>query len=175
MLKLVQIENFKAGKIRQSYQYKSFLPEPVNRQWIISDPNLLTLLSEASRYLGELNAFSYQIPDIDFFIRMHVAKEAVTSSRIEGTQTNIAEAFLKREEIIPEKRDDWQEVNNYVNAMNYALREIETLPLSNRLIRDTHRILLSSGRGEYKQPGEFRTSQNWIGGATLADAAFIPQ
>ena len=174
MLKLVQIENFKAGKIRQSYQYKSFLPEPVNRQWIISDPNLLTLLSEASRYLGELNAFSYQIPDIDFFIRMHVAKEAVTSSRIEGTQTNIAEAFLKREEIIPEKRDDWQEVQNYIEAVNTAIKLLEDLPLSNRLIRQTHKILLQSVRGKHKQPGSFRKTQNWIGGASLKDAIFIP-
>ncbi len=174
MLEAIQIEQFQAGKWVEKYQYKSFSPVFINRQWLFSDPDLQTLLTDASRYLGELNAFSYQIPDIDFFIRMHVTKEAVTSSRIEGTQTKIEEAFLKEEDITPEKRDDWQEVQNYIEAMNNAIQRLATLPLSNRLIRETHKILLRSVRGEHRQLGEFRKSQNWIGGASVKDAVFMP-
>ncbi|HPF08017.1 MAG TPA: Fic family protein, partial [Spirochaetota bacterium] len=122
----------------------------------------------------ELNSFSRFIPDTDMFIIMHIFKEAVVSSRIEGTRTNIEEALVEEKEITPERRDDWQEVNNYVKALNLAIEELATLPLSNRLIRNTHKVLLSSVRGETKTPGEFRTSQNWIGGASINDAVFIP-
>ena len=96
------------------------------------------------------------------------------SSRIEGTRTNIEEAFIEESDIDPEKRDDWIEVNNYVKAMNAAISQLEDLPLSNRLIRNTHRQLLASVRGKHKSPGQFRTSQNWIGGASISDAVFVP-
>lgn len=170
----MKIEHFKPGRWRQRLQYRSFEPAPVNHDWHWDDPQINVLLEAANRALGELNAFSLIVPDIDLFIEMHVVKEAQTSSRIEGTQTGIDEAVLPEEQIKPEKRDDWREVRNYIDAVNYAIAELRTLPLSNRLLRQTHAILLRGERGQHKQPGEFRSSQNWIGGSSLADAAFIP-
>jgi len=170
----MNIADYKAGTWRKGYQYQYFLPEKINHSFVWADEGINELLEKASLRLGELNSFSRFVPDPDMFIKMHIFKEAVTSSRIEGTQTNIEEAIIEEREINPEKRDDWREVNNYVTAMNIAIEELKTLPLSNRLIRNTHKILLSSGRGEHKNPGEVRKSQNWIGGASLADALFIP-
>jgi Fic family protein len=170
----MKFESFKAGRWQARYQYKSFEPVPVNHEWRWEDPGINALLEQATRALGELNAFSLIVPDIDLFIEMHVVKEAQTSSKIEGTQTGIDEALMPEEQIKPEKRDDWREVRNYIDAVNTAVAELNNLPLSNRLLKQTHAILMRGVRGEHKQPGEFRTSQNWIGGSSLADATFIP-
>lgn len=170
----MDIHKYKAGTLKKQYGYNSFSPEPVNHSWLVSDAKVSHLLSEADRKLGELNAFSMLIPDVDFFIKMHITKEATQSSRIEGTQTSIEEALQDSEYINPEKRDDWQEVHNYIEAMNHAIAQLEKLPVSIRLLKQTHKKLLQGVRGKHKLPGEFRTSQNWIGGASLKDAAFIP-
>lgn len=170
----MDIKDFKAGSYEKGYEYRYFLPEKINHSFFWIDEFINKLLEKASFKLGELNSFSRFVPDTDMFIIMHIFKEAVVSSRIEGTRTNIEEAFIEEKAIDPERRDDWKEVNNYVNAMNEAIDELKTLPLSNRLIKNTHKTLLSSGRGASKNPGEFRQSQNWIGGTTLADAVYIP-
>nr|WP_294901326.1 Fic family protein [uncultured Pedobacter sp.] len=168
------MKNFDAGKyINQGY-YKSFEPNFINRNWELDDIELISLLSKADRHLGRLDMYSAYIPNIDMFISMHIAKEATQSSKIEGTQTNVEDAFLGKDEIGNDKREDWEEVQNYIMAMNEAIAQLNELPFSSRLIRDTHKILLRGVRGEHKQPGEFRKSQNWIGGATINDAVFVP-
>lgn len=170
----IKFEEFSAGQWVQQYQYKSFAPTLINREWLWQDPLINTLLEKASRALAELDAFTLIVPDVDLFIQMHITKEANTSSRIEGTQTQMDEAVMEAAQLAPEKRDDWTEVRNYVQAINDAIAELETLPLSNRLLKHTHAILMQGVRGENKTPGEFRTSQNWIGGSGLNDAAFVP-
>lgn len=170
----MDISKFISGKYLSQYQYQSFHPEKINLEWIISQPDINTLLEEANLKTGALDAFSLIVPDVDTFIKMHIVKEATKSSRIEGTQTQIEEAVLKERDINPEKRNDWQEVQNYIEAMNFAIAKLEELPLSNRLCRQTHETLLNGVRGNHKQPGEFRKSQNWIGGTSLRDAVYIP-
>ncbi len=170
----MRLEDFHSGELKQQYRYKSFSPLLVNQEWTWEDPQINTLLEQASRSLAEINAFSLIVPDVDLFIQMHVVKEANTSSRIEGTQTQMDEALQNEEDILPEKRDDWKEVQNYIQAMNTAIDELKTLPLSNRLLRQTHETLMQGVRGDAKTPGEFRCSQNWIGGTSLTDAIYIP-
>ena len=170
----MKFETFQAGRWQPRYQCKSFEPVPVNHEWTWEDATINALLEQATRALGELNAFSLIVPDIDLFIEMHVVKEAQTSSKIEGTQTAIDEALMPEDQIRPEKRDDWREVRNYIDAVNLAIDELQRLPLSNRLLKQTHATLMRGVRGEHKLPGEFRASQNWIGGSGLADAAFVP-
>jgi Fic family protein len=168
------MKNFKAGTYINQESYKSFQPELINRQWKLEDMELLQLLSKADRQLGRLDMYSEYIPNIDLFISLHVVKEATKSSKIEGTQTNIEEALLDKEDVTEEKRDDWEEVQNYIDALNQAVERLEKLPFSSRLIKQTHKLLLKGVRGEHKSPGEFRISQNWIGGASIKDAQFIP-
>ncbi len=170
----MKFEEFRSGSYKPRIQYKSFLPARINLEWSWDDPRINVLLEKATQALGELNAFSLIVPDVDLYIHMHILKEANTSSRIEGTKTEMDEAVLDEASISPERRDDWREVRNYVMAMNAAIDALKNLPLSLRLIRKTHEILMQGARGERKTPGEFRRSQNWIGGASLADAAFIP-
>ncbi len=168
------MKNFKSGKYINQGFFKSFEPEKINKQWNIENMELISLLSQADRQLGRLDMYSEYIPNIDLFVSMHIIKEATKSNKIEGTKTNIEEALLDREDVDEEKRNDWQEVQNYISALNIAIERLNKLPFSSRLIKETHNTLLKDVRGKHKLPGEFRTSQNWIGGASINDATFIP-
>ena len=168
------MQEFKAGLYLDQGTYKSFIPSLINREWQIGDMRILSLLSKADRMLGRLDMFSEHIPNIDLFISMHIAKEATQSSRIEGTQTNIQQAVMPEESVPLDQRDDWAEIQNYISAMNLAIPRMQNLPLSSRLIREIHAELMKGVRGKNKQPGEFRTSQNWIGGSNINDAVFVP-
>lgn len=168
------MKKFQSGRNIQQGHYKSFQPSFINRPWALDNMELIQLLGQADRHLGRLDMYSDYIPDIDLFISMYVLKEAAQSSRIEGTRTSMEEALLEKEDVAPEKRDDWEEVQNYVAAMNEAITQLQSLPFSARLIREAHKTLLQGVRGKHKRPGEFRTSQNWIGGATISDAVFVP-
>lgn len=170
----MKFEEFISGTYIQQQDYKSFSPSKINQQWIWEDGRINTLLAEANRKLGALDAFASQIPDIDIFIEMHIVKEAAKSSKIEGTQTEIEEALRKESEISPERKNDWQEVQNYIEAINSSIAKLKKLPVSTRLLKDAHRILMKGVRGANKNPGEYRSSQNWIGGATIKDAVYIP-
>lgn len=168
------MKNFKAGKYINQGTYKSFQPGKINKPWILENMELLNLLSQADRQLGRLDMYSEYIPNIDLFISMHIIKEATKSSKIEGTKTNIEDAILDIEDVNEEKRNDWKEVQNYISALNLAIEDLNKLPFSSRLIKETHRVLLKGVRGKHKLPGDFRGSQNWIGGASINDAIFIP-
>ena len=168
------MKHFKAGHYINQGTYKSFQPENINKQWLLENMELVNLLSQADRQLGRLDMYSNYIPNIDLFISMHITKEATKSSKIEGTKTNIEDALLDKDDVDKEKRNDWEEVQNYISALNSAIDNLKKLPFSSRLIKETHKTLIKGVRGKHKLPGEFRSSQNWIGGASISDATFIP-
>lgn len=172
----MNINRFHSGTTRSQDDYLTFLPTLINHSWKWTDSELNVLLEQASSELGSLNAFSDLIPNVDIYIEMHIKTEANKSNKIEGTKTSIEEDLMPFEDIAPEKRDDYQEVHNYIEALNYGISRImqDDFPLCNRLICEIHRLLLQGVRGKYKTPGEFRKSQNWIGGSKPSDAAYVP-
>ena len=168
------MKNFIAGTYKQQREYKSFTPSFINNHFVWDDPQIDVLLEQARGLLGELNVYAEFRPDVNFSIPMNVAKEATYSNQIEGTKTELDEAILPQGEISPQGRDDWQEVQNYIEAINFAIAKLSELPLCIRLLKEAHKILLSGVRGQHKAPGEIRKSQNWIGGSSLSDAFFVP-
>jgi Fic family protein len=168
----------KAGIYQAQGNYKTFQPRLLSEPLEIKDEHIQKLLAEAMRYLGELNAYSQLVSDVDYFIRIHIAKEATASSKIEGTRTNLLDVLQDdddvRAELSIEQRDDLEEVRNYIKAINAAATELEKSTFSNHLLCNTHRNLLSGIRGFTKAPGEIRKTQNWIGGGVIATADFIP-
>ena len=155
--------------------YASFYPQPLPPEPNIEiDAEMQELLIDAHKKLAALNVLSDRIPSRDLFISMYVRKEALVSSQIEGTQCTLEDVLDP--EIDENANADVSDVVNYVRAVNFAIRRLNDLPLCNRLIRETHAVLMNSVRGGDKAPGEFRVSQNWIGGvgSTLKNARYIP-
>jgi Fic family protein len=155
---------------------RAFVPNPLPPDPPLDlQPELQELVSQAMLSLGRLDGLAAVLPDPALFIYSYVRKEAVLSSQIEGTQSSLDDLLLFENDATPSvPLDDVQEVSNYVAAMNYGLRRLKTLPLSLRLIKEIHGLLLSKGRGSRKEPGEFRRSQNWVGGSRPGNAIFVP-
>ena len=154
---------------------RAFVPPPLPPQPAIDVLSLLQSLVVAERALGRLDGITTLLPKQELFLYMYVRKEAVLSSQIEGTQSTLSD-LLRFETDAQAGRpiDDLREVSNYVDALMYGLERVSTLPLSLRLIREMHSRLLRSGRGDAKNPGQFRESQNWIGGTRPGNALFVP-
>ena len=162
------------NQLKGELQYRAFVPNLLPFE-IKMDAELQTLLSKADLALGRLDGIAEILPDVDFFILMYIRKEATLSSQVEGTQATFADV-LKAEAKVEdlEIHKDVDEILNYIKAMKYGLDRSRNFPLSLRLIKEIHKILLEGVRGEYKEPGEFRKTQNWIGGTTIERASFIP-
>jgi len=155
-------------------KYKAFIPNELPFK-IKMDNVLQARLSEADQALGRLDGISQMLPDVDFFVLMYISKEATLSSQVEGTMATFSD-LLKAEARIEdaEIHSDVDEIQNYVKAMDYGLDRLGTLPLSLRLIREIHGVLLEGVRGKGKTPGAFRKSQNWLGGQSIETASFVP-
>jgi Fic family protein len=163
---VTQLEGYKA------FEPASLPPTPS----IAYDDVLVRLLSEADQRVGRLDAMANALPDADLFLAMYVRQEALLSSRIEGTECTLDDIIAHDLSPVSPTSLDVGEVVNYVAALGHGIARLSTLPLSNRLIREVHEVLLRAGRGSDKTPGEFRRTQNWIGrpGSTLTDASFVP-
>lgn len=156
---------------------RAFVPNPLPPEPPIEwSASLLSLSQQAMLAIGRLDGLSVLMPDISQFLYAYIRKEALLSSQIEGTQSSLSELLLFENEEVPGvPNEDVIEVSNYVAAMEHGLRRLrEGFPLSSRLIREIHGVLLAKGRGSDKQPGEFRTSQNWIGGTRPGNARYVP-
>lgn len=164
--------------ILQPAGYRAFIPNPLPPNPPVKlGEELQFLLSQADRALARLDGISFVLPNPDLFVAMYVKKEAVLSSQIEGTQASLVDVLeFEAGARVPDKVEDVAEVVNYVKAMNHGLALLEELPMSLRLIKEIHAVLLEGVRGSDKTPGEFRRTQNWIGppGALLKDASFVP-
>jgi len=162
--------------IQQKGNFKAFIPGQFPPKGLFfNDSEIIKLLSDANLLLGKLDGITKLLPDIDFFIFMYIKKESAYSSQIEGTKAKLTDALLAEVERTPEIPDDVDDILHYINAMNKGLMQLEKLPLSLRLIKEIHKVLVTKARSSFFQyPGEFRRVQNWVMGTNPADARFVP-
>lgn len=166
--------SYNSGHYEKHLAYSYFVPSKICRQWSFENAAVSIALEQSVQSSATLNTYAQFVPSVQSFIQMYVINESVQSSKIEGTKTSVEEALLPFDNIRVENRDDWTEVTNYTNALNFAIGRLDSLPFSSRLIRETHKLLMVGVRGEQKLPGEYRNSQNWIGGNTLQNAVYVP-
>lgn len=163
--------------ITQPHQYKAFIPTPLPPKPPIQiEGEIQHLLTDANIAIGKLDTMGYLAPNLSHIIAMYVRKEALLSSQIEGTQASLEDIFEYESKIPVKNINDVEEVVNYIKALNHGMKRLDEFPMSIRLIKEIHGILLEGVRGKEKTPGEFKKSQNWIGpaGSTLKTASFIP-
>lgn len=185
----IGMNNYESGYYIKQKDYKSFVPSFINKTFELSDLKIISLLERAGRFIGELNAYSKNLPNIQSFLWFLSVTEATSSNKIEGTKITLSEVVSPEEDILPERRDEKNEIIDYLIALQHAYRKLtgisniliepvqsdtDILPFCTRLIKETHEILLTDSRGEDKNPGEYRTSQNWIGGSMPSTASFVP-
>lgn len=183
------MNNYEAGYYIKQKDYRTFIPSFINKEIGLSDLKIISLLEKAGRLIGELNAYSKNLPNIQSFLWFLSVTEATSSNKIEGTKITLNEVISPEEDILPERRDEKREVFNYLYALEFAYEKLtgianiltnpqisnkERMPFCTRLFKDSHEILLVNSRGQNKNPGEFRTSQNWIGGTMPSTASFVP-
>ncbi len=160
-----------AGEKARAFVPNLLPPDPP----LVLDAEIQELVEKAMLALGRLDGLTTALPDPTLFLYSYVRKEAVLSSQIEGTQSSLSDLLLfEIEGVAGVPLDDVQEVSNYVAAMNHGLKRLEELPLSLRLLKEIHAVLLAKGRGSKQEPGEFRSSQNWVGGTRPGNAKFVP-
>ncbi|HBB15865.1 MAG TPA: cell filamentation protein Fic [Syntrophus sp. (in: bacteria)] len=163
--------------VKQATGYRAFIPTPLPPKPAVKiEGELQNLLSRADMALARLDGVAQMLPNVDLFIAMYVKKEALLSSQIEGTQASLDDLFAYESGDKLENLNDVTEVVNYIKAMNYGRDRLQSLPMSLRLIKEIHAILLEGARGSERSPGEFKRSQNWIGppGCTLNEASYVP-
>ena len=169
---MIEVENFHAGKYIASGGHRCFMPSLINENWACKNGKINTLVEQAALQLGQLNRLLTLPENAYIFLHLSSTAEAASSNRIEGTQTVLDEAFRPRDKISPPRRDDWQEVQNYIAALDEA-QQPPQLPISTRLLQRAHKVLMQGARGENKSPGEYRHIQNFLG-ETPTSAIFIP-
>ena len=178
-------QNYQAGTYKKYslqaqdklIEYNAFIPSRVNKEYEPSNKNVFLLLEKATQHLATLNSHCRLISHIDLFMDMHIKNEAVESSKIEGIHTSIDDSILSDKDITADKKDDWEEVQNYIKALNYGVKHFKKQKISVDFICTLHKVLMQGVRGETKGPGKIRTKQNWIGSTysrDIRDATFVP-
>ncbi|MCF8715464.1 Fic family protein [Joostella atrarenae] len=167
------MDDYKAGSYIIHRRYVNFQPTFINKEWLINNREVLSLLSKADRQVGRLDMFSEYV-NMDMFVNMHIFKEVVQSSNIDGAYLTLEEAFMKKEDLAEDKKGAWQAVRDCVSATNKSINSLKNQSLQASLIKEAHKTLSGKNKAKEFMPGEYRRTQNWIGGSSVIHASFVP-